>query len=484
MSKKTGKWVICIFFLLTNLFLNAQEDKRIKNELNLLANQLRDSLNYNGVLVVSDNSNSLLKRTFGYSNYEHRIKNDLNTKFRIASVSKMFTSYAIYILADKRLINLNSSIRSFIPSLNKKFKNITVNQLILHTSGLTRSIDNLGGKTNHNSYTNDELISIINSTDLQSVPGKSFSYSNVGFSLLGIIIENITKKTYADAMNYLVFNPLGLKNTGHEIEGKILLNKANGYNWIGQNIYNSNHENKSHVIAAGSLFSSANDLILFSKEIINGSLLSKEMHKKYLKIVSNNRTGGGWVSWGYKANLENEKKKGQLVMHGGSSPGFRAVICIFLDHKKIVVGLSNQTPINTSIIYNRFGNVALGLTIEPIHKPLIDEIISDVLKDNQEKALLKYNILKIKHPNKQTIRTTDLNSLGYTYLGYNQFKKAIYVFKFATKLFPNNANIFDSYAEALLSSGNHKKAIEMYNKSLQLNPKNDKARRIVLKYSN
>ena len=54
MSKKTGKWVICIFFLLTNLFLNAQEDKRIKNELNLLANQLRDSLNYNGVLVVSD----------------------------------------------------------------------------------------------------------------------------------------------------------------------------------------------------------------------------------------------------------------------------------------------------------------------------------------------------------------------------------------------------------------------------------------------
>ena len=484
MSKKTGKSVICIFILLTTLFLNAQEDKRIKNNLHLLANQLRDSLNYNGVLVVSDNGNPLLQKAFGYSNYEHQVKNDLDTKFRIASVSKMFTSYAIYILADKKLINLNSSITSLIPSLKDKFKDITVSQLILHTSGLTRSIDNLNGKTNHDFYTSEELISIINSTDLQSAPGKSFSYSNIGFSLLGIILENTTKKPYEKAMEDLVFNPLGLNNTGHEIEWGVEVNKADGYNMLGKSIYKANHENKSHVFAAGSLFSTTNDLLLFSKEVMNGTLLSTQGHEKYLKVVANNRTGGGWVSWGYKAKLEKEKSAGQLIMHGGSSSGFRAVICIFLDHKKIVIGLSNQPPINTSIIYNRFGNVALGLNIEPIHKPIIDDIISYVLKNEHQKALLKYKTLKDKYPNKQGIRTTDLNSLGYTYLGYHQFQKAVSVFKFASKLFPNDANIFDSYAEALFKSGNQKRAIEMYQKSLELNPKNDKAKKIVSKFLN
>mgnify|MGYP005991942171 CR=1 FL=1 len=481
---KSSKWLINVLLLFTTIFLQAQQEKRIKNNLHLLANQLKDSLSYNGVIMISDNGNPLLKKAFGYSNYEHQIKNNLNTKFRIASVSKMFTSYAIYILADKKLINLNSSIRNFIPSLNKKFKNITVSQLILHTSGLTRSIDNLGGKTNHDSYTNDELISIINSTDLQSVPGRSFSYSNIGFSLLGIIIENTTKKSYGKAMEDLVFTPLGLNNTGHEVEGDVLVNKANGYNMLGKSIYKANHENKSHVFGAGSLFSTANDLLLFSKEVMNGTLLSTQMHEKYLKIVANNRTGGGWVSWGYKAKLEKEKSAGQLIMHGGSSSGFRAVICIFLDHKKIVIGLSNQPPINTSIIYNRFGNVALGLDIEPIHKPIIDDIISHVLNNEHQNALLKYKILKDKYPNKQGIRATDLNSLGYTYLGYNQFKNAVSVFKFASKLFSNDANIFDSYADALFKSGNQKRAIEMYQKSLELNPKNDKAKKIVSKFLN
>jgi len=458
------------------------QDKR-KQHLNDLAQKFNDSLNYNGVFLVANENTTLLEKAYGYSNMEHAVKNTIDTKFRIASISKMFVSYAIFILADKDKIDLEDSLEKYFPSLNKEYsKQITIKQLLTHSSGLIREINNFSSKTSHDNYSEKELISIINSTNLQFAPGSSSSYSNVGYSLLGRIIEKVTKKKYNEAMNHLIFEPLQLKNTGHEIEGQIISNMANGYNVMNQEYYKSSHENKSHVFAAGSLYSNAHDLLLFAKEIISGSLISKESRELYLKS-ENNQTVSGWVTWTYSANLTNKKTNGQLLMFGGSCPGYRATISLFLEDKTVVIALSNKVPTNTSLIYNKLGNVAVGLDPEELFMPYLPKLTTHIINGKFENALEKYNSLLLSNPNNEKITAGDLNTLGYLYLEYDKTKEAINIFKFATMLFPKNANAFDSLGEALIKDGQEFEGIQIYKKSLELNSKNENAKKLIKEFS-
>lgn len=455
--------------------LYAQDTR--KQDLNDLAQKFKDSLNYSGVFLVANDTTTLLEKAYGYANIEHAVKNTTDTKFRIASISKMFVSYAIFILADKKEIDFDEPIEKYFPTLKKEFsKQITIKHLINHSSGLTRDIDILSPKSSHENYTEEEFITILNSTNLQSTPGKSYSYSNVGFSLLGRVIERVTKKKFNDAMNYLIFEPLKLKNTGHEIEGQIITDMSNGYNALQEELFKSSHENKSHVFAAGSMYSNAQDLLLFAKEVIDGNLISDKMQKLYLK-------SGGWVTWNYTANLNNQKSDGQFLMHGGSCPGYRAVIGIFLNDKTVVIGLSNNTPINTSLIYNKLGNVAVGLKPEKIFKPHISKLTADIINGEFETALEKYDYLIKSNPDNEKLKIGELNSMGYSYLEYNKTKEAISFFKFATILFPKNSNAFDSLGEALIKDGQELEGVQMYKKSLKLNSKNENAKSVIKQFT-
>lgn len=466
--------ILLLFTLSTNSY--AQNEKTHLHE---LAQKIKDSLSYSGVLLVSRNDTILLEKAYGYANAGYAIRNKIDTKFRIASLSKMFVSYVIYILVGKKKIDLNDTLDKYFFDLDKKFSShIRIRHLLNHTSGLLRSIDNLSNKTIHDYYSENELISIVNSTELKFPPGSSFSYSNIGYSLLGWIIEKVTKKEFNQAMSDLIFKPLGLQNTGHEIEGQIVKNKAEGYNLINNQVYKSFHENKSHVFAAGSLYSNTSDLLLFGKEIMTGSLLSESMRKCYLES-KNNRTTSGWVTWNYKVNLKGQKSEGQLLMHGGSCPGFRSSLTIFLDHNIIVIGLSNKTPLNTSLVYNKLGNVALGLAPEEIYQPYLFKLTPYIVNRQYDKALRQYENFQLRQPNRESLKVGDLNQLGYSYLGYHKIEEAINIFDFAALLFPTNANIYDSIGEAYMLKGDKINAIKNYKKSLELNPDNKSAKMVI-----
>ncbi|TJY31595.1 serine hydrolase domain-containing protein [Pontimicrobium aquaticum] len=474
--------VLSLIIIMISISLYAQDNR--KQDLNDLAEKFKDSLDYSGVFLVADDTSVLLEKAYGYANMEHSVKNKIDTKFRIASISKMFVSYAIFILADNKEIDFNESIEKYFPLLKRELsEKITIKHLLSHSSGLIRDIDNISSKSFHENYTEEEFITILNSTNLQSTPGKRSSYSNVGFSLLGRIIEKVTKKNFNEAMSQLIFKPLKLKNTGHEIEGHIITDLANGYNAIGEELFKSSHENKSHVFAAGSMYSSAHDLLLFAKEVLRGSLISNETRKLYLKTKGYS-TFSGWVTWNYSSNLNNQTSSGQFLMHGGSCPGYRATIGIFLEAKTVVIGLSNKAPINTSLIYNKLGNIAVGLEPEELFKPNLSKLTTNILDGKFESTIEKYDKLLKSNPNNEKLKIDELNTMGYLYLEYNKTKEAINFFKFATMLFPKNSNAFDSLGEALIRDGKESEAIKMYEKSLKLNPKNENAKAVIRQYNN
>lgn len=471
--------IVVIFF---NINLNGQNNQSIKEELLFLSKQFKDSLNFNGSLFVVKNNEVLLDKSYGYSNFEHNTKITNETPFRIASVSKMFTSYAIYILASQSKLTLEDKVVKYLPKLNSKFNNIKISHILNHRSGLTRIVDNYLENAPHLTYSSEEIINAVNKTDLAFQPDESFQYSNVGYSLLGLIIESVTNQDYGEAMKSLIFSPLRLKQTSHEIEGRVIKNIASGYNFLEGETLKSEHENKSHVLAAGSIMSSINDLYRFSQEIIKGTLLTKELHQQYLELDQNFRTHGGLITWNYSSKLPLEEKGGQIVMHSGLCPGFSSTVAIFLEHNLVVIGLSNRNPIDMSKMYNKLGNVALGFEKEIVNTPTINKLNALIVKGKLNEALKLYRTLLDKD-DAHKIKATELNNLGYNYLQYQMNKKAIKVFTFFTMVYPENANAYDSLGEAYATDNSTDEAIKAYKKAIDLNPNNTTAKKIINEYN-
>jgi tetratricopeptide (TPR) repeat protein len=134
-------------------------------------------------------------------------------------------------------------------------------------------------------------------------------------------------------------------------------------------------------------------------------------------------------------------------MCSGLCPGFSSTVAIFLEHNLVVIGLSNRSPIGMSKIYNKLGNVALGFEKEKVNTPTINKVNTLIVKGQLNKALKQYRTLLDKDGDLQ-IKATELNNLGYSYLQYQMYDKAINVFTFFTMVYPENANVYDSLGEA------------------------------------
>jgi len=447
-----------------------------QNQMTALAKEFTDSLNFNGNILVQKFDNNLFDYSSGYADYQHNVRIDNETKFRIASVSKAFVAYVAYILVDEGRMGFDDRIFTYIPELNSKFTLITIDDLITHQSGLIRDVKVISNKSSLDYVSEDELLDLINKTDLQFEPGSEYSYSNTGFTLLSIIISRVLGEELNEAMSSTLFYRLGMNNTGHEVFHDVIQDLASGYYKLNKVTLNAQYEDKSWVYGAGSFYSTSGDLLKFANEVIKGSLLSPELHERFLKDNGSFKTGGGGTTWPYKAQISGAPNNGQVVYYGGSSPGFRSALIMFLEHETVVIALSNQTPIEMGQIYNKMGNLALGLGKEKVFEPHMNKILYKILEAEHSEAVEIYENEKNRNPDNPELRATDINSLGYTYLQLYQMDNAIQLFTFGTLLFPDNANLYDSLGEAHFKNDEYHKSKSSYLNSLEINPDNEGAR--------
>jgi CubicO group peptidase (beta-lactamase class C family) len=478
--KKPIHILIVVLFLPFSLF---SQDNRLKF-LRETFSAIEDSLGFSGIIQVSESDSTLTTMTSGYANRSFNVPVSPDTKFRIASLSKPIISYAIYILADRDSIALDAPISRYLPQISKEIGDvITASHLIEHKSGLIREFKSIENGNSGQYYTRADIIRLINLSSLQSEPGQSYSYSNAGFSLLALIIENVCKQPLEESLNTLLFEPLDMRSTGHERFDQIIPQLATGYEQLGGEIFKSPYEDKSHVFGAGSLFSTASDLTKFSKELIKGTLLSEELHSKYLEDIGRNMTGGGWITWTYSSKLLDGPRKGQIINFGGSCPGFQSFMSVFLDNEITIIGLMNQVPISTSLLNNKIGNVMLGYDPETIYQPASQKFLARILTTELQTVLNDYENYLKDFPN-ESIKSRELNQLGYAFMNHHKMEEAIKIFTFMTMLFPDDDNAYDSLGEALIKSGDTKAGLVAYRKSLQLNPQNGNAQLNIERYEN
>jgi CubicO group peptidase (beta-lactamase class C family) len=429
---------------------------------------------FNGSVLVAENGEVIYKNGFGHANMEWDIPNQPDTKFRLASVSKQFTSMLIMQLVAEGKIDLNVPISTYLPDYPKKNAEIiTVHHLLSHTSGIPSytSFDNYRDIM-RNPIGVDKLIQLFADSALEFTPGERFSYSNSGYALLGKIIEKVSGKTYEEMAQEKIFTPLGMTNSGYDNNDPVIKNRAAGYYKRAGAFVNADFIDMSVPYSAGALYSTVEDLFLWDQALYTEKLLPKEyldlLFKEHI-AAWDNFYGYGWeIS---KMQLGNSNYQIATIGHGGGINGFNTQITRFPESKSSVILLNNTSgaPLYKMIV--AIAGILNDKTYDFPQFSVSDSLIKVIEKDGFDAGLLFYK--EAKTSNDFYLDEDELNLAGYDFLVNKKTDLALAIFKLNVEEFPNSFNVYDSYGEVLLTVGDTAKAIENYTKSIKLYPKNE-----------
>ncbi len=299
--------------------------------------------NFSGNVLVAIDGKSVYSRSFGYASRELLVENTMDTKFRIGSISKPITAIAVMILVEKGLLDVNDHLSTYISDIPYTWKNITIHQLLTHTSGLAYQPEDM--ETNHN-LTIEEIFEIYQNHPLANVPGTTMNYSNMGYFVLSLIIEKVSKMPFDSFVQEEVFKKLGMVNSGADYPNRILMQRAQGYevNSDGQ-VENAVFDNMLIKRGAGNMYSTVGDLIKLEKALTSNLILKKETLGEMLKPYTTDIDMGMDVKYGYGLDIV-QNDSINMIFHTGGVLGFDSMFYVFPERGIVIGACANTTKLN------------------------------------------------------------------------------------------------------------------------------------------
>lgn len=289
-------------------------------------------------LLVSREGRPIRAEGFGLANVELQVPVKPETIFQSGSVGKQFTATAVMMLVEEGKIRLDDPLSHYFPQGPSWWSKVTIRELLSHTAGFTDYPKDFDLRKD---YSEDQLLKIVGAIPPAYPPGTDWSYSNIGFLTLGILIHKVTGEFYGDFLQRRIFKPLGMSTTRIISEEDIIPNRAAGYRWVNGGL--KNQEWVSPVVnttADGSLYFSILDLAkwdaaLYTEKLLRASSLQQMWTVAALKDGKPNsgHYGFGWFI--------GDKKGHHVVEHEGQWQGFETQISRFVGDKLTVVVLTN-----------------------------------------------------------------------------------------------------------------------------------------------
>ena len=447
-----------------------------KEQIEVLLTKYNALRQFNGSVLVATRDGVLLKKGYGLANFEWNILNTPDTKFRLGSITKQFTSMVIMQLVAEGKIKLDEKMTTYLTDYRADTGDkVTIRHLLTHTSGIPSYTDQPGffQHVSRNPYAVAEFVKTYASGDLAFEPGSKYVYNNSGYFLLGAIIEKITGKPYEQVIRERIFDPLGMTASGYDHAATILPKRASGYQLTTTVYRNAEYLDMSIPFAAGSLYSTVEDLYKWDRALYGTQLLSDEL-KAVMWTPMLEDYAFGWAI--RPLQLQDGKTMLPTIRHNGGINGFSTVLVRVPETRELVVLLDNTSrgdkldEAMTGIL-----SILHGIPARDPRKSIIDATMSSLQSDGVAHAVARYRELKRTKPDEYEFREADLNTVGYTLLAQGRVADAIEIFKLNVEEFPQGFNAYDSLAEAYMVHGDKDLAIENYKKSLELNPKNTNA---------
>ena len=295
---------------------------------------------FSGTLLIAKGEKVLLTMAAGEASKAFHVPNNIDTKFNLGSMNKMFTSTAVVRLAEKGKISLDDPIGKYVDEtwLPKDVTDkITVRHLLTHSSGLGSYFNEIYQRSSRTLFRElDDYKPLIKDDRPAFEPGQRFQYSNTGMFMLGVIIEKATGENYFEHIRKTIYEPAGMINSDcYEMDFPVE-NLAIGYSPDPKSPYGWQNNLYKHVIKggpAGGGFSTVKDLHKFALALLGG------------KYVSTGSLEGMWTdhlgaNYGYGFRVA-DGAAGKVVGHGGGFSGINSNLDIYLDSGYIVAVMSN-----------------------------------------------------------------------------------------------------------------------------------------------
>lgn len=338
------KYVVLFLFV----FCFAKAESQIKNEKPKKVNEIKKLLakwnksNSPGlVLAILDNNNLVYKDTFGYANLEYKEKITTNTIFNIGSVSKQFTAIAIYMLEEKGILSLDEKVSSILGYLPDLYDEITINNLMNHTSGIRDWIVGLeiaGWRLDNNFEMRDVLQFMKNQKKLNFMPGERFSYSNSGYNLLAEIVSKKTNMPFQKWMKENIFEALGMNSTLIPMHyGNIIPKRTTGYESSSSGF--NKYAYSSSTYGSGGIYSSLEDMIKWVQHLNNPTFF----HKRIIEKMNTSGFANNGIKLNYSGGQFIGHHLGKLYYyHAGNSGAYVSYVSRYPETGLSIILLSNS----------------------------------------------------------------------------------------------------------------------------------------------
>lgn len=461
-------FVLTALFVWLTLSVSFAQSKATK--IDALVQQYVANKQFNGSVLVAEKGQVIFKKGYGMANMEWLIPNTPDTKFRLGSITKQFTAMLIMQLVEKGKLKLMGHVTDYLPDYSKATGDkITIHHLLTHTSGIPNytSFPGFFQTKSRDPYKPDAFLKTFSEMPLDFEPGSKFSYSNSGYFLLGAIIEKVTGKSYADVLTENILVPLQLKDTGYDLSGPILPKRAAGYEKQGAGYVNTPYLDMSIPYAAGSLYSTVEDLYKWDQTLYTDKLLSASAKATMFTPFLDSYAYGWGVSNRKIGNLTDSLL---VIEHSGGINGFNTIISRIPKDKQLVVLLNNTGSAPLDDIRRNILRILYDQPVEAPKKSVADALRQSIQTDQLPKTQEKFKAWKADKA--YNLNEGEINALGYEFLSEGKLPESINVFTLNAEAFPNSYNVYDSRGEAYMKAGDKAAAIKDYKKSLELNPGN------------
>lgn len=306
---------------------------------------------YAGSVLMARGEQVLLSRSWGKADRDNGLANDADTRFRIASMFKMFTAVAVLQLVESGKLELDGKLADYLPDYpNREFAaQVTIRQLLNHTGGTGDIFTAEFTEKRLQLREHADYLALFGPRAPAFAPGTASEYSNFGYVVLGAVIEKVSGRSYYDVLQEKVFAPAGMTATGAlpevEMGGKL----ACGYTVDGERLKSNRDFLPWRGTAAGGGYSTTGDLLRFVQALQSGRLLSRAT----LAQAQQPQNDDGWYGYGFAVGGQGALR---WFGHDGGAEGMSGSLRVYPELGYVLISLANVDPPASERLTEYFGN--------------------------------------------------------------------------------------------------------------------------------
>ncbi len=314
-------------------------------------------------IVVDQGGKIVYERHIGFADIGNRVTASRDTVFKIGSITKSYTALAILQLVEQGKVDLDAKISSYLPDLEQPSAEVTIRQLLSHTSGIPTYTDQSETRPllEWTEPTRSDVLDMFQTKDLEFVPGTRYSYSNSGYYLLGLVIESVSGQDYFEFLKPNVLVPLDLAETYSGAYGEVVPNQARGYVVGPDGIQHAPPTHQLATFSAGVLEASAADVAKYRHGIFNSPEISQQLRD--LVTITDKFDSGIDHHYSLGALMISDFHGHRRFEHNGGLSGFVSEHVYFPDHNLTIVVLvnANGAPVSPEHLVAKLSRRVLGI---------------------------------------------------------------------------------------------------------------------------